>query len=501
MKKVTTLWGSRFDTAPDAAAIAFAAGRDVSSVAPADLNLLPYDVWLNKSHCVMLARQKIITDKDANIILKGLNEIESLIKKNEFHLDPTKEDVHTNIESWLIDKCGVESAGKLHTARSRNDQVVTDMRLYLRDQLLFFIEEITTLSSVVVDHADKYEDYVMPGFTHHQHAMITTFGHVLGSFATMFLRDIEKCKAMYNIINTNPLGSAAAFGTSFKTDRKLTTEYLGFSEPDSNSMDAITNRWEPEADLAYCLSSFMNHLSILAEMLILFSMPQFSFVKISDAYSTGSSIMPQKRNPDMLEVIKGKTAYVHGALASLLSSGKASYIGYNRDSQWTKYIIMDTVENCAQAPSVAAGIIAELQVNKEEMEKWSHKSYIGATSFLELLCQNYNLPFRQGKVIVEKAIRYSSNPDAIDMVGLQKSLAEEKVDIKIDEETLAKWQNPIEIINQYASLGSPSGKSMNHFFETAEKKLQDNKAWIETHAKKIAGAIKMLDEDIKKIVA
>lgn len=499
-KQVQTLWGSRFDTKPDQAAVAFAAGYDVSGMPPADAKLLPFDIWLNRAHCVMLHKQNIISREDAQVILKGLSEIREMVEKGVFELDPEKEDVHTNIESWLIEKYGIESCGKLHTARSRNDQVVTDMRLYLRDQTLFFIEELVKLVIVLQKNAQTYQSAVMPGFTHHQHAMITTFGHMLASFASMFLRDIEKLKYTYKIINTNPLGSAASYGTSFDIDRTLTTHYLGFTEADINSMDAITNRGEPEADLAYCLSSTMNHLSMLAETLIVFSTPQFLFVEISDKYSTGSSIMPQKKNPDTLEVIKGKTSLVHGALASLLSSTKGAYIGYNRDSQWTKYIIMNIVENCSYAPSVMAGIIDELTVHAEKMAEWSNKGYIGATSFLELLCQQHNLPFRKGKIIVEKAIKYSQDNDVIDKQGLQKSLAEEKVDITIDDATLAKWQNPREILNLYVSSGSPGLSAMRESLKIIGEKINKDEVWLEGEKNKLVASVELLNNEIKKIL-
>ena len=498
-KKVSQLWGSAFDKTPLQEVVKFCAGRDVRSVEPADFALIPYDLLVNKAHCIMLATQNIISREDAKIILKGLLEIEQLVKKGEFTLDPDKEDVHTNIESWLIEKYGIDSSGKLHTARSRNDQVVTDVRLYLKDRVLDYISSCLKLVRTLNENAKKYQETVMPGFTHHQHAMLTTFGHILLGFSSMTLRDIEKFMAFYQIIDKNPLGNAASYGTSFNIDRDLTTRLLDFAEIDQNSLDAITCRYEPEADVAYCISSLMTHLSIMSETLIILSMKEFGMIQISDFYSTGSSIMPQKKNPDTLEVMKGKTAYVQGLLQSLLVTGKGAFIGYNRDSQWTKYIIMDIVNETILAPNIMMGIIKELHVNEKRMKELANKGFIGATSLLEIFCQEYNIPFRMGKIVIEKAIKYSQDKDKIDFEGFNKACGEENINVPVTSDQINSWQDPLNILDKYLSSGSPGKTAMQLAFDKLSTKIQSQEKWLQQKKLFLSSTQDLLAKEIKQI--
>lgn len=499
MKKITTLWGSAFDQSPDNITNAYTAGRDVLSIPPADYSLIPYDLWLNRAHCVMLYKQKIISKDDAAMILRGLTEIEKLYKKGQFTLLVEKEDVHTNIESWLTEKYGIDSIGKLHTARSRNDQAACDVRLYLRDQVMCFIEYAIDLCSEITNIANKHKATVMPGFTHHQHAMVTTFGHVLMSFATMMLRDIEKFKAVYTLNDENLLGNAASYGTSFPIDRTLTSKYMGFSQTDINSLDAVTNRWEAEADTAYCISSLMNHLSTLAQTLIILSTTEFDMVHLADQYSTGSSIMPQKKNPDTLEATKAKASIVSGLLQSLLSIGRAEFIGYNRDTQWTKYLIMDIVDECLPAPQIMKGIIHTLKINKDNMKRWSKKGFIGATSLLEMMCTTYDLPFRLGKIIMEKAIKNSKDRDMVDYKALKQALDLENIKIGITETEVKTWQDPDKIITFYKSIGSPGVTSMATSIATVQKKIDLNKKWLDEKIEQKQNGISLLENEIEII--
>lgn len=478
MKKKSKLWGSAFKKTPSEAVIGFTAGRDVNALRAADYDLIGYDIWLNRAHAVMLAKKNIISKKEAALILKGLEEIESLHKKNKFLLDPDLEDVHTNIESHLTKKFGIEIAGKLHTARSRNDQVVTDTRLYLRDQILNLAVNITELIESLLTSSEQNLQIPVPGFTHRQHAMVTSFGHILHSWALMLHRDLQKLKAVYSIINQNPLGSAAAYGTSFPIDTELTTSYLGFEKPVQNSLDHITNRWEPEADLAYCMTSVLNHLSIISETLIIMTMPEFDMIKLSDEYCTGSSIMPQKKNPDTLEVVKGKASYAHGALMSLISTGKAAMIGYNRDSQWSKYIIMDLIRECLDAPLIIGGIISTMKINKENSNRWANEGMIGATTLLENICATYNIPFRQAKIVIELAIKESAGQKKITLSALKKSLANQGLDIDISQIQIDDWQNAEKILDLYRSEGSPNPKKMLTAIKSSKKTNAQNSNWI-----------------------
>jgi len=477
-KQTNKLWGAAFSQKPSEAVIAFTAGRDVVGMPPADLKLLSYDLWVNKAHCVMLAKTGIIPKSDAGKILNGLIELEKLVKTGKFFLDPAKEDVHTNIESWLTDKLGIEIAGKLHTARSRNDQVVTDMKLYLRDQILVYVASCLKLAQTLLESAQKYQPSPFPGFTHHQHAMVTTFGHICAGFASMIIRDIERFEAWFLLHNQSPLGNAVAYGTSFPVDKKMTAKLLGFDGPDLNSMDAITNRWEPEADLAFGIAILMNHLSLIAETLILMATPEFGMVKLADEYSTGSSIMPQKKNPDPLEVIKGKAGFAQGQLMGLLSMGKSNFIGFNRDSQWTKYIVMDLVNECAPAPVVLAGVVETMTVNTKAMEHWCNKGFIGATTLMEQLIAEFHLPMRTAKVVVEKAVKGSTGQEKVTFIALQQALADEGLSVPITEAQVASWQDPATIISLTKSFGGPGKHSMKTSLKKLKKKLTGHKAWL-----------------------
>lgn len=500
LNKTNKLWGSAFSQEPEKAVIAFTAGRDVASVPPADVKLIPYDLWVNKAHCLMLFKQGIIGKEDAQVIFKGLLEIEELTKQGKFTLDPAKEDVHSNIESWLTEKYGIEHAGKLHTARSRNDQICTDMKLYMKDQAFKFAGNTVELAKTLISESQKYQDYVMPGFTHHQHAMVTNFGHVLQGFSAMMVKDCQRFINWLEMHNTGPLGASVAYGTMFPIDNQLTVKLLGFTHPVDNSMEAITNRGEAEADLAYSIGQLMNHLSGLAQTLILMATPEFGMVKLADKFSTGSSIMPQKKNPDPLEVIKAKASLAHGMLVSLMGIGKGSFIGYNRDTQWTKYLIMDLVDECLPAATVMKGVVTTMQVNQEAMVTWAKKGFIGATSLLEKLSSEFKLPFRLVKVVVEKAVKYSQGDDKVNYAAIIKSLKEQKLDVPITRKAVRIWQDPVFIINNTLSFGGPSKQALNNSSEMLISKVKLCQKQLQEYQKQIGKAQLLLSQEIKEVL-
>src|SRR4030067_257539 len=376
--KIDKLWGGRFEELPSKEMVDFLSGRDVRGIPPADERLISYDLWGSQAHVLMLCRQGILPKQDGKKILKGLRELETLHQKGKFKLDPSQEDVHTNIESFLIERLGIEYGGKVHTGRSRNDQIALDMRLYLRDEVLEFIEGLLSLIESLLQRAEEYHSTVMPGYTHHQHAMATTFGHLLLSFSEALQRDVQRFMHWFVLFNKNPLGGAAGYGTTFNLDRRLTSKLLGFDGPTENVTDPITQRWEPEAELAYDAAVMMDHLSTMAQTLILLSTREFNMIRLNDRHCTGSSVMPQKRNPCSLEVIKAKTSFAHGMVVSLLSVGKALFMGYNRDTQWTKYWIMDLVEESQPCLSVMTDVIRLLRVDKDEMFQQAQEEFAGA---------------------------------------------------------------------------------------------------------------------------
>ena len=496
---MNTLWGKVFQNKPAESVISFTAGRDMHVKKAADNYLLPYDIWGSQAHCVMLYQEKIIDKNSASTILKGLEQIECLVKKGEFALDPSCEDVHTNIESYLIERYGIDRIGKLHTGRSRNDQSNVDTRLFIRDKSLEYIKEIIILCYTLVGLSQKYISYVIPGFTHHQHAMMSTFGHILMSFATMLARDTLRFSHWYYLHNTNPLGSAAGYGTSFPINSMLTSELLGFDCSDLSSLDQITNRWEPEADFVFSISVLMNHLSLMAQTFIILATPQFGMLTLSDDYSTGSSIMPQKKNPDPLEVMKGKTAFIAGLLQSLMSLGKANFIGYNRDSQWSKYALIDAIEESQLAPEILCGVIKTMKIHKSNMEKWCYKGFIGAPTLMEQIVVNYNVPFRKSKMTVEKAVKFSHGKNSVTYEGLKKAMNEEDIDIPITYDRVKKYQDPFEIIKLTQSTGGPGGKAIQKSVEELEKKIKKQEKWLKKKHQQKISALKLLKEKILKI--
>ena len=478
--KIDKLWGGRFEEVPSQEMVDYLSGRDVKKIPPCDERLIPYDAWGNRAHVLMLCRQGILLKQDGKRILKGLRELETLYRKGKFRLDPSKEDVHSNIESYLIDRIGIESGGRVHTGRSRNDQIVLDMRLYLRDQVLEFIEGLIFLIESLLKKAEEHRSTVMPGYTHHQHAVATTFGHLLLSFGEAFERDAQRFGHWFDLFNRNPLGAAAGYGTSFNLDRRLTSKLLGFDGPTENVTDSITQRWEPEAELAYDAAVMLDHLSTVAQTLILLSTHEFNMVRLNDRHCSGSSIMPQKRNPCSLEVIKAKTSFAHGMVISLLSVGKALFMGFNRDTQWTKYWIMDLVDESRPALSVMTDVIRLLKVNKTEMLKQAQEEFLGATALMEWLVRHGPLPMRKAKMVMEKAVKYSEREGKgkVSYQSLKKAMIEMKVNISMTEKDVEKIQRPERVLTETPSIGTPSEKRVRENITSLQKKIQAKKGWL-----------------------
>ena len=470
----------------------FLSGRDVEGISPSDQHLVEYDIWGSKAHAIMLSRQGIISEDDARVILRGLTEVEDLSRRGGFVLDASKEDVHSNVEGFLIERHGVKSAGKLHTARSRNDQITLDMRLYMRQGLFDFVEELDGLIGAFLEKAQQNLDTVMPGFTHHQHAMVTTFAHVLLSFAGPLERDIWRFIHWYRLFNKNPLGGVAGYGSTFPLDRELTSRLLAFDTWHENSLDPITNRWEPELEFAHAIVMTMNHLSTVAQSYILMSTTEFDMVRLDDTHCSGSSLMPQKRNPGALEVIKAKASVAQGILMGLISLGKSSFIGYNRDSQWTKYLIMDMVRECKPALGVMREVIELLQVNRESMLRQCRTGFIGATALLEEIVQRFKIPFREAKILMERAVKYSEDRGA-DMVilgGFRKALKETNLDLEMSEEALLEGQDPVMIISRKTLKGGPSAEAAKAQIDGMREKLKESRRWAEEGRRRIGDAKK-----------
>ena len=495
--KIDKLWGSRLQKKPAEGLLAFTAGRDMQHTPPYDERLLLYDLWGSRAHAIMLWKQKILSKKDVQAILKGLDGIETASRNGTFTFDTTKEDVHSVVESYLIKHYGMESAGKIHTGRSRNDQVVVDMRLYMRAELLEYVSLLLELIESLVDVAQKHLDAIMPGYTHHQPAMITSFGHLLFSYALALERDVKRFTSWYVLFNYNPLGGAAGYGTRLPLDRDLTARLLGFDGVHASSLDPPQNRWEPEEEFCHSISVLMNHLSSLSQTLILLSTGEFGIVELNDAFCTGSSIMPQKKNPDALEVIKGKTSYVRGMVVTLSSLGDSLFAGYNRDSQWSKYPIMDVIDEGKPGLKVMKEIITSLTFNREAALTCCERGFIAATDVLEWLVRTHSLPFREAKVAVEKAVAYSEKEgrETLTPQALKRALGEMKRAVSFKDSEVISCQIPKRVIQGRVVPGGPSPQTMRTGLNRFKRSLKKQRVWLESRLNQIEHAQK----EVKKI--
>lgn len=488
------LWGRRFKKAPSPLTQRFTAGRDVQGKPAADERLIPYDVWGSRAHVVMLAQTGLLPKTQARALSRGLGEIEALWRQGRFPLNPSLEDVHTNIESWLSGKLGNQTGGKLHTARSRNDQVALDLRLYLRDCALTFLGETLFLIDVLADLAGKHRNLIFPGYTHHQPAQVTTLGHILLAFGESLRRDGIRFQDWVNRFNENPLGAMTGYGTSLGIHRELTSRLMGFDGPTASSLDPIQNRWEAEAELGFALSVLLNHLSSLAQTLILFSTGEFGLIQLDDAYCTGSSMMPQKRNPDVLEVTKAKAALVQGYLQSLMSIGRSLFLGYNRDTQWTKYLIMDLIDECAAAPKTMAEVLASLHVDEKRAAELCAKGFITSPDLVERMVAEWKIPFRAAKKAVEAAVRHAEaeGKDKITWPAFANALREEKIANFQDPGFVERSQNPKWLIGLRRASGGPSPESLKKTLAGLGRSKTALRRWLTAKRRQITSAETLL---------
>ncbi|MEC4685188.1 MAG: argininosuccinate lyase [Nitrospirota bacterium] len=374
-----------------------------------DWRLWPYDIQGSIAHARMLARQGIISGDDADKIIKGLQEIASEIEAGKFRFRQDLEDIHMNIEAALIKKIG-PSGGKLHTARSRNDQVALDLRLYLRAEVEGFIRTIKKLQRVLLRLAKRHADTIMPGYTHLQRAQPVTLGHHILAYVEMFQRDRERLQDALKRINTLPLGACALAGTTLPIDRAYVARLLKFKRIAGNSMDAVSDR-DFALEFLSIGSILMLHLSRMAEELVLWSTEEFSFIELPDAFTTGSSIMPQKKNPDVAELIRGKVGRVYGALIGLLTTMKALPLAYNRDMQEDKLPVFDTVDTLNSVLTILVEMLPRVRFNKKRMKDTAAAGYSLATDLAEYLVGK-GLPFRDAHEVTGRVVRYAIERDS-----------------------------------------------------------------------------------------
>jgi argininosuccinate lyase len=383
-----------------------------------DVRLWRYDIEGSRAHVKMLGKQKIIPRKDAELILHGLDEIKKEIQEGKFRFYENLEDVHMNIEHALIKKIG-PVGGKLHTARSRNDQVALDLRLFVRDEISEVLGLIKKFQQTIVSVAEKHADTVMPGYTHFQKAQPVLLAHHLLAYFEMLERDGERFEDCLKRVNVLPLGSAALAGTTLPIDRRYAARLLRFPKVSENSMDAVSDR-DFVIEFISASSMLMVHLSRLSEEIIIWSNDQFGFIELPDAFTTGSSIMPQKKNPDVLELIRGKSGRVFGHLMAMLTVMKGLPLAYNRDMQEDKEPLFDTVDTVKSSLHVLTEMMPKVRFNKDAMKKASEKGYLTATDLAEYLVRK-GVPFRDAHRITGEIVRYCIDKNkGINDLGLKE---------------------------------------------------------------------------------
>ncbi|NNM52247.1 MAG: argininosuccinate lyase [Pseudomonadales bacterium] len=397
MSQLDKLWGGRFQEPTDKFVEAFTASVSF------DQRLYRHDIQGSVAHARMLQSVGVLTEAECLSIVKGLQEILAEIEAGSFEWRQDLEDVHMNIESRLTSRIG-DAGKRLHTGRSRNDQVATDIRLYLRDAVDRLMLQLRQLMEGLINLAELEADTIMPGFTHLQTAQPITLGHHLLAWFEMLMRDLERFIDLRRRINRMPLGAAALAGTSYPIDRALTASLLGFEAVCENSLDAVSDR-DFAIEFAAASSLVMMHLSRFSEELVLWSSAQFGFVDLPDRFCTGSSIMPQKKNPDVPELVRGKTGRVYGHLMSLLTLMKSQPLAYNKDNQEDKEPIFDTIDTLAGCLRAFADMIPHLKPQRQRMRQAALQGYATATDLADYLVRK-NIPFRDAHEIVGKAVRY-----------------------------------------------------------------------------------------------
>jgi argininosuccinate lyase len=417
------MWGGRFETGPDAIM------EEINASIGFDYRLAPQDILASKAHVAMLAQQNIVTSSDSQAISKGLDQVKAEIESGQLTFNRTLEDIHMNVESRLAELIG-PAAGRLHTARSRNDQVAVDFRLWVRDSIDHIIAQISQLQLSLSERALTYAHAVMPGFTHLQSAQPVTFGHHLLAYVEMLGRDNGRFKDARKRLNESPLGAAALAGTSFPIDRHMTAQALGFDRPTANSIDSVSDR-DFILETLGAASICAVHLSRFAEEIVLWSTPQFGFVRLSDKFSTGSSIMPQKRNPDAAELVRAKSGRIIGDLNALLIVMKGLPLAYSKDMQEDKESAFDALQTLSLCLAAMNGMINDVVPDLKRMKQAAGAAFATATDLADWLVKELNMPFRQAHHVTGTLVKIAAEKK----IGLEKlSLAEmQKVEPQITQ--------------------------------------------------------------------
>ena len=453
------LWGGRFTKETDKLVYNFNASISF------DQKFYEQDIRGSKAHVTMLAKQGILTEDEKQAIVKCLDEILADVKEGRLEISDEYEDIHSFVEATLIDRIG-DAGKKLHTGRSRNDQVALDMKLYIRDEIDEIDEELKELLKVLHNIMKKHVYTYMPGFTHLQKAQPVTLAHHVGAYFEMFKRDRSRLFDIRNRMNTCPLGAGALAGTTYPLDREYTAQLLGFSEATRNSMDSVSDR-DYVIELLSALSTMMMHLSRFSEEIIIWNSNEYRFVELDDAYSTGSSIMPQKKNPDIAELVRGKTGRVYGALMSMLTTMKGIPLAYNKDMQEDKELTFDAIDTVKGCIALFTGMAATMQFCEKNMEASAKNGFTNATDAADYLV-NHGVPFRDAHGIVgQLVLKCIEKGISLD----ELSLEEYKEISSVFEEDIYEAISMKTCVEKRITLGAPGPEVMEAVIAENEKYL------------------------------
>ncbi|MCZ7356313.1 MAG: argininosuccinate lyase [Candidatus Methanoperedens sp.] len=459
----------------------------------ADKRIFDSDIEVDKSHVIMLNEQGIITDGVCSIILTALDKIR---KEGISALDTTYEDVHIALEARLIELVGEDTGGRMHSGRSRNDEVAACIRLSLRDELINLMEEVSDLIVTLLSTASNHHETIMPGFTHTQHAQPTTLSHHLLAHSNAFLRDLERIRGAYERTNQNPLGAAAFASTGFPIDRQRTAALLGFGAVLENSMDAVSTR-DFMIESISTFSNLMTDLSRLAEELILWSSSEFSFIELDDTYSSTSSIMPQKKNPDVAELMRAKAGTVHGALMSVLTICKALPYSYNRDLQEATWHLWRAADAVRSSTRMARGMVGTMKVKEEKMRDASEMGFMTATELADTIVRSTGIPFRTAHHIVGMIAKGGKTPTLSDLDELSLEILNEKLSERgLTEKSVKEALDSVGNIKKRAVLGGPAPKETKRQVKVLKGKLDDCGREINAIRKKI----NIASEELEKVL-
>ena len=480
-KPNNALWGGRFSTSLTTETIAFTHSIET------DTRLIGYDIWGSQAHAIMLARQGIISDADVREILRWLQKAETDFQNSDFTLDPNKEDVHMNVESYLIENAGREFGGKLHTARSRNDQVLVDAHLYIRDEILNVQRGLSSLCEAFLHIAKVHTDTVMPGYTHTQHAQPISLGFWATAYVSMFLRDQKRLQSAYTLANMNPLGACALAGTTFPIDRHLTTKLLGFDAPHEHALDVISSR-DFIAETLFALSLVMANLSRMSEEIVYWTTYEFGMAVLDDAYSFGSSIMPQKKNPDIAELTRGRTGRVYGALLDLLTNLKGLPMGYNRDFQEDKPPLWEAFDVVKACLGLLPELLRTTDFRTERMAELANANFATATELANYLVKEHQISFRECHEIVGGLVGelVQQEKTFADWKLTQELLKQREIDVPIEQ--LKQILDAELAIQNNQSLGGTSPAEVRRMIDNFEGQLNEIASHIDACQTQIGDA-------------